>query len=310
MNTDTDSDPAADLIAEGKTKRVVRGAESGTVLLVARHRLTGGDAARVAEMRDIGVHKTAQTARVFSLLERAGVKTAFIAQSADDALLCHECEMLPLEFVVRRFAWGSYLKREPGARRDDGPLRFDEPVRELFHKSTLLTPPAVKAAEMVSENDARARFLRDGKWADGVHTDPYILTTAAEWLLFSAKAEVRADSPLHRVSPELSAGELSSAYDEIILPAFRVLERAWSAVETRHGAVALADIKFELGRRADGSLVVADVIDNDSWRIWPGGDPSLQLDKQAFREGSPMSLVEENYAIVTELTGRFADIEI
>jgi phosphoribosylaminoimidazole-succinocarboxamide synthase len=74
-------------------------------------------------------------------------------------------------------------------------------------------------------------------------------------------------------------------------------------VETQYGPIVLADIKIEAGRqKVDGKLVIADVIDNDSWRIWPGGDPSKQLDKQNFRDGHPLSEVSDNYALVAELT--------
>ena len=89
-------------------------------------------------------------------------------------------------------------------------------------------------------------------------------------------------------------------------PTFAALERAWGRIETANGPVALVDLKMEVGRRAsDGKLVVADVIDNDSWRIWPGADPSKQLDKQVFREGHPLAEVRENYELVAALTDRF-----
>ena len=298
------------LLAEGKTKAVLTGARPDTVFLEARHRLTGGDAARVAELEAIGVHKTSQAAASLGYLAAAGIPTAFLEQASPTRLLCVACEMIPLEFVVRRFAWGSYLKRNPEAKQQDGtPLRFDNPVCELFHKHSLVLPPASESPQMMSEDQARELYLREGAWAEGVFTDPYIATSLetsqAVWGLYDQRSPV-SGAPLYETAPVLSDAVLQSVFAEMILPAFAALERAWAAVETLHGAVALVDIKFEVGRAPDGTLLLADVVDNDSWRIWPGADPKRQLDKQCFRDGEALSKVQENYAIVTELTQQFA----
>ena len=300
----------SELLAEGKTKAVLAGAQDGTVVLEARHRLTGGDAARVAELEAIGAHKTAQAAASLGYLARAGIETALLEQVSPTRLLCVACEMIPLEFVVRRFAWGSYLKRNPEAKQADGtPLRFADPVCELFHKHSLVMPPASDAPKMMSEDQARTLYLQGGSWATGVFTDPYIATSLEtaqnNWGLYDQRNPV-AGAPLFTLAPVLPNETLQEVFSTIILPAFAALEQAWAKVETLHGAVALVDIKFEVGRTPDGRLLLADVVDNDSWRIWPGADPTRQLDKQCFRDGEPLALVQENYAIVTELTKQFA----
>ncbi len=96
---------------------------------------------------------------------------------------------------------------------------------------------------------------------------------------------------------------------EVARITFEILAHAWRRRETL-----LVDLKIEFGRliggEARGNLVVADVIDNDSWRIWPQGREDLMLDKQLYRdlpEVTPADLarVRDNYEIVAELVGTF-----
>ena len=104
------------------------------------------------------------------------------------------------------------------------------------------------------------------------------------------------------VDAELTAGgrkigkhELN-VMGETAVTVFEIIERAWATVD-----VALVDMKIEFGiDRKTGDLLLADVIDNDSWRIWPSGDKRLMRDKQVYRnlpEVTPEALeqVKKNY---------------
>lgn len=90
---------------------------------------------------------------------------------------------------------------------------------------------------------------------------------------------------------------------------FDILSHAW-----RRRDVLLIDLKIEFGRLGSGEnqgqLVIADVIDNDSWRIWPQGREELMLDKQLYRnletvDDQALEMVKRAYERVAEYVGTF-----
>ncbi len=107
----------------------------------------------------------------------------------------------------------------------------------------------------------------------------------------------------------LASAQEIGAMSEIARITFEILAHAWRRRETL-----LVDLKIEFGRiqsgEGRGNLVIADVIDNDSWRIWPQGREDLMLDKQAYRNldsvtPADLERVRENYELVAEMVGGF-----
>jgi phosphoribosylaminoimidazole carboxylase/phosphoribosylaminoimidazole-succinocarboxamide synthase len=114
---------------------------------------------------------------------------------------------------------------------------------------------------------------------------------------------VKADEPFLT----LKTGEVFESADEWKLFAemtrtarmtFLVLEKAWQLQGRR-----LVDMKVEFGIDTKGRLLLADVVDNDSWRVL---DDGAYIDKQVYRDGGEISDVVKKYKLVEELTARFS----
>lgn len=156
--------------------------------------------------------------------------------------------------------------------------------------------------EVVMRRRATGSYLkRHTDVAEGTRFEPVLVE-------FFVKDDARHD-------PQIGEAEMSArgiASDEEVAEmiqqgrrVFGLLEAAWAAQD-----VELIDLKIEFGRDSDGRLLVADMIDNDSWRIWPGGDKARMLDKQIYRnmaevDGDGLAAVKQKYAQVAELTERF-----
>ncbi|HEU0115121.1 MAG TPA: phosphoribosylaminoimidazolesuccinocarboxamide synthase, partial [Thermomicrobiales bacterium] len=156
--------------------------------------------------------------------------------------------------------------------------------------------------EVVMRRIATGSYLKRNAVAEGTRFDPPLVE-------FFFKDDAAHD-PL--VDDAWIANEELADPDEIRHLAetgrrvFATLERAWAAQD-----VQLVDLKIEFGRDAAGRLIVADVIDNDSWRLWPGGRKEEMLDKQIYRDtvevnDEALRKVLAKYRQVAGMTDAFA----
>src|SRR4029079_11945597 len=114
------------------------------------------------------------------------------------------------------------------------------------------------------------------------------LVRASHSLLVRPNAELFCHPEEYKFFPEMR---------RIARQAFLVLERAWSLE-----AGTLVDFKVEFGFDAKGNLLLADVIDNDSWRVLENG---AYIDKQGYRDGGKRDTVAAKYKQVAETTAHF-----
>ncbi|KAK6313949.1 hypothetical protein J4Q44_G00154080 [Coregonus suidteri] len=256
----TNMAPASELklgqkLNEGKTKQIFELAdEPGHVLVQSKDQITAGNAVRKDQMEGKAAIANRTTSCVFKLLQEAGIKTAFVRQQSETAFVAVHCEMIPIEWVCRRVATGSFLKRNPGVKEG---YRFSPLKMEMFFKDDANNDPQWSEEQLLE-----TKFSLAGLTIGRCEVDIMNRSTVA---------------------------------------IFEVLERAWATQNCT-----LVDMKIEFGVNVSTKeIVLADVIDNDSWRLWPAGDRSQQKDKQVYRdlkEVTPeaMQMVKKNFEWVSE----------
>ena len=268
------------LVAEGKTKKIhlVKGS-SDRVTVVAKDDITAGDGAKHDIIPDKGRLATATTCNVFRLLKACGLPVAFVEQDSAISFVAPKCDMLPYEVVVRREAHGSYLKRNPHLSK--GQL-FPQALVEFYLKTK---DKNWKGKPLIAD-DPFMQFAEDAKQIRLFN--PAKPLQGQEPFLVLAGSEVFGRDDEEQIFPEMR---------RIARQAFLVLEKAWQL----EGGT-LVDLKVEFGFDAKGGLLLADVIDNDSWRVLEGGS---YIDKQVYRDGGALDDVVAKYRHVAEITSHF-----
>jgi phosphoribosylaminoimidazole-succinocarboxamide synthase len=261
-------------LAEGKTKIIWGTGHRNVVRVESKDDITAGNGVRHDVIEGKGVFATTTTCNCFKLLWAVGTPNHFGHQADERSFYARKAIMIPVEMVARRVATGSFLKRHPEVLQGSV---FPEPVIEFFYKDDSLLDPLLRPA-----------------------------TNSGLWNLYDPGQPLSSSS---RLPKQITTGDLlcvpvfspmgPGEWAAITKRTFLTLEAAWACQGVR-----LLDLKIECGIGPDLSLIVADVLDNDSWRICP------RKDKQVYRD-LPVVTVEAleeiraNYAWVAEKTQAF-----
>lgn len=280
MHSDDNKYPLGPVVGEGKTKVIRRVKHRPDLaIIISKDDITAGDGAKHDQIPGKARWSTTTTCNVFKALKNAGVPLAFVEQDSETSFIASLCAMLSYEVVVRREAHGSYLKRNPAIPKG---FYFGRLLVEFFLK----TKDKRWGEYELKCDDPLMSYREDAKEID-LYLPDIPLKDQKPFL------QLRADEVFTNLGEHLLFRDMSR-YATL---AFLVLEECWAKLKLR-----LVDFKIEFGTTTVGTLVLADVIDNDSWRLIQGEN---YLDKQVYRDGGDIIDVARNYELIADLTRKF-----
>jgi phosphoribosylaminoimidazole-succinocarboxamide synthase len=142
---------------EGKAKVLYEGPEPGTIVQYFKDDATAFNAEKKGTITGKGVLNNRITEYVFTKLADLGIPTHFIRRINMREQLVRQCEIVPLEVVVRNIATGSLVKR---LGIEEG-LRLQRSIVEFYYKDDALGDPLVAEEHITAFGWASPMELED-----------------------------------------------------------------------------------------------------------------------------------------------------
>lgn len=134
------------LLYEGKSKRVYE-RDAATLLIEFKDDVTAMDGALKSSVKGKGVINARVSAYLFRYLEGRGIRTHYIDYDGLNIIVVKRLKIVPIEVIVRNFAYGSLLKRMPLYK----PLqKFSEPLVEFHFKDDTLHDPLILKDDIIN----------------------------------------------------------------------------------------------------------------------------------------------------------------
>ncbi|MGC8542780.1 MAG: phosphoribosylaminoimidazolesuccinocarboxamide synthase [Vulcanisaeta sp.] len=134
-----------ELIYEGKAKRVYR-VNDEFLVMEFKDEVTAFDGARKEHAPSKGKLAAAQTVFLMGLLGKYGIRNHLVDWDGDRKILVRSLRMIPIEVIVRNYAYGSFLKRMPLVK---SMTKFSKPLIEFHLKSDELHDPLITTDDII-----------------------------------------------------------------------------------------------------------------------------------------------------------------
>ncbi len=168
-----------ELLYAGKAKSIYRSDSPDELIVVFRDDITAFDGGKKDVLAGKGEYNARVSARLFELLEAAGVPTHLLAVEGPGRMRVRWLTMIPLEVIVRNIAAGSLVRNYPF---EEG-SRLDPPLIVIDYKDDTRHDPmlndeivlALRLATQAELDELKALALRVNEVLNGVFADLGIL---------------------------------------------------------------------------------------------------------------------------------------
>ena len=129
----------AELLYEGKAKKVFATADPDKVIMYYKDDATAFNGLKKGTIMDKGVMNNTITSFFFDLLAKAGIPHHQLEKLSEREALCVKVKIIPLEVITRNIAAGSLAKKMGVAEG----LVLQKPIIELCYKNDELGDPMI-----------------------------------------------------------------------------------------------------------------------------------------------------------------------
>ena len=132
------------LLYEGKAKRVYATDQDDRVLVEYKNDATAFNALKKEQIADKGRLNCQISARLFEVLEQAGIPTHYLGLVDDTWMAVQSVKVIPLEVVLRNIATGSLCKQAPIAQGSS----LEPALLDLYYKDDAFGDPLLTEARL------------------------------------------------------------------------------------------------------------------------------------------------------------------
>ena len=133
-------------IYEGKAKTIFSGPKENTLIQYFKDDATAFNAKKIKVLEGKGEINNLISEYLMQILSNNQIPNHFIKKISNREQLIHQCNIIPLEVVVRNIAAGSICKRL-GIK--EGKI-FKDPIIEFYYKNDELNDPIVNNSHIIS----------------------------------------------------------------------------------------------------------------------------------------------------------------